>query len=310
MSVISCDCTSPSFPILGRPNCVVEMQAIAFPIFVPRFKADGTRNTIDVTSGTIGANLLALIQTTTADLERWYPSPKMENITFERTDTVYETAPSTKKYKIDGVGGVYTFKGELWAKEAIHSLLRELEAVGCSDIDVFFATVDGNIWGIKDNETDTVMRGYELATETFDAFKTFAMDTSTQKIMVSFDFENTEAMSASYVVTQTELGYNSKTLRALIPAYQVVTSASVTNLVSTIYTKANTANPGGVVKGLLAAAFTVTLDGVPSVPTTVTETPANSGIYVFVMPTMTATETALISVFSVLHDIDNGSVIV
>ena len=307
---ITCDCTDPQFPILGRPNCVVEMQAIAFPIFVPRFKADGTRNTIDVTSATIGADLLALIQTTTADLQRLYPSPKMENITFERTETVYETAPSTKKYKIDGVGGVYTFKGELWAKEAIHSILRELEQVGCSDLDVFFATVDGALWGIKDNETDTAMRGYEMSTETFDAFKVFAMDTSVQKINVSFDFDNTEVVANSYVVTSGELGYNSKNLAPLIPAYQVVTSASVTNLVSTVYTKANKANAGSVVKGLLAANFAVTLDGVSSTPTSVTETPANSGIYVFLMPTMTATETAVITCTSSLHDVDNGSVVV
>ena len=172
---ISCDCGNESYPILGRPNCGIEMNAVAFPIFVPRAKSDGTRNTIDLTSATLGADIKALISTSTALLERLYPAPKMENITFDRTETVYETAGSTKKYKIPGVGGVYSFKGELWGKEAIHSILRELEKVGCSEIDVYLTTVDGNLWGIKDNQSDTIMRGYEMSTVTFDAFKSFAM---------------------------------------------------------------------------------------------------------------------------------------
>ena len=32
--------------------------------------------------------------------------PELREQLLKRTETVYETAPSTKKYKIDGVGGV------------------------------------------------------------------------------------------------------------------------------------------------------------------------------------------------------------
>ena len=83
MGQVICSCDNPAFANLGRPNCVIEMKAVAFPIIVPRFKADGTRNTIDLTSATLGADIKALIQTSTALMERLYPFPRMENITFE-----------------------------------------------------------------------------------------------------------------------------------------------------------------------------------------------------------------------------------
>ena len=186
MGQIICSCGNPSMPNLGRPDCVIEMKALAFPIIVPRYKADGTtRNSLDLTSPTLGADIKALIQTSTALLERIYPFPRCENITFERTETVYETAPSTRKYKIAGVGGVRTFKFETWGKDAVHQILRELKKIGCSDVDFYLADVGGSLWGIKDNELDTVMRGYEMATETYDSFKEYATDITTQKAMIS-----------------------------------------------------------------------------------------------------------------------------
>lgn len=261
MSTSICSCGNPSFPNLNRPNCVIEMKAIAFPILIPRYKANGDRNTIDLTSPTLGADIQALIQAATAVLERIYPFPRCENVSFERTETVFETAASTRKYKIDGVGGVRSFMFQLWAKDAVHAILRELKKVGCSDVDFFLATVDGNLWGIKDNVTDTVMRGYEMATETFDAFKEYATDTTTQKIMVSWDLDNDECEENSYAITSEEMiatgGVKSTALKGLISAYTTSTALTTTTARVLVNTGFGSAGDRGDVTGLVDANFSL-----------------------------------------------------
>lgn len=283
MASIICSCGNPTMPNLGRPDCVIEMKAIAFPLIVPRFQADGTtRNTIDLTSATLGADIQALVATSTAVLERLYPFPRIENATFERTDTVFETAPSTRKYKIDGVGGVRTFNFELWAKSAVHSIGRELTRIGCTDVDFYLVDVAGSIWGIKDNESDTIMRGYEMATETFDSFKMYATDTTTQKIMISWDMDNAECEFNSYAITSGELGYSATTLRANSPASIALVELDATHVQFTVTENTGDAVNNDPIIGLVIgpAVFTVISDtGVVVEIPPVVET--SDGVYSF-----------------------------
>ena len=251
-----CSCANPSYPVLGRPDCVLEMRAVAFPIIVPRFKADGvTRNVLDLTSPTLGQDIKDMIATSTALLERIYPFPRCENITFERSETVYETAPSTRKYKIPNVGGVRTIKFETWGKDAVHNILRELKKIGCSDVDFFLADVSGSLWGILDNPLDTVMRGYEMATETFDAFKDYATDTTTQKLMISWDLDNGECEENSYGISSEVLGYSATSLKPLTPAYIKLVELDATHVQFTVI-EPDGSFAGSPVVGLVAGGAT------------------------------------------------------
>ena len=143
-----CSCESPSFPSMGRPNCVIEMRTMAFPIIFPRYQADGvTRNEIDPTSATVGATIDTLIGASTDAESRLYPFPRVEEPTFERSDSVTEEAPSGRKYNIYGQGGVYTLNFKTYSKDAVAPLLAQAERLGCSDFDFYYVSVDGNIWG-------------------------------------------------------------------------------------------------------------------------------------------------------------------
>ena len=259
MSANICSCESPSFPNMNRPNCVIEQRALAFPAFMPRFKADGTRNTIDITSATIGTDIQALVNA--ADpLQRLYPMPRMENVTWERTDTVFEEAPSTRKYIVPGVGGVRTLNGELWGKNAVNQMLRELKKLGCSEVDLYYFDVAGNIWGIKDNVTDSVMRGYAVSTETFDAFKDYATDTTVPKIMVSLDFDNAECEENSYAITQEELGYNAaNTIKGLFTGLMNLEELVDGTVTLTAFTGYGSANNRHDIVGLDAITPSITL---------------------------------------------------
>jgi len=256
MSSGICSCESPTFGNMGRPNCVIEQKALAFPMFFPRFKANGDRNTIDLASATLGQDIKDLINATDPQ-ERLYPMPRVESSTFDRTDTVYETAPSTRKYKIEGVGNVRTWAMELWAKSATHNMLRELKKFGCSDIDAFYVDIAGAIWGILDKVTDTVLRGYEVSTETFDAFKIYATETTVGKIAVSFDLDSDECEENSYAITADELGYKATTLAGLISAYSVSDNPDLLTLSVDVHTFYGTAKKRKPVVGLLDAAFVV-----------------------------------------------------
>ena len=263
MAIFSCDCTNPDFGNLGRPNCVIEMRVMAFPILVPRFKADGTRNTITVTSATLGADIQGLIDAsiTTVSQERLYPFPRVEEPTWERTETVFDAASSTRKYKVFGVGNVYTLAFQLWGKEAVNAIIRELKKFGCSDIDLYIATVDGNLWGIKDDKTDTIIRGVELNTETFDVFKTFATSTTVEKTMVQVDLENTESVEDFFAITSEEMinsgGVKSTSLRANLSAFQTLSVIDTTHTQSVVFSSFGSAGSRDDIEGLLAANFTL-----------------------------------------------------
>lgn len=307
-----CSCANPAFPVLGRPDCVLEMRAIAFPIIVPRFKADGvTRNTIDLTSPTLGADIQALIATSTALLERIYPFPRCENVSFERTETVYETAPSTRKYKIPNVGGVRSFMFETWGKDAVHEILRQLKKIGCSDVDFFLVDVSGSFWGILDNPTDTDMRGYEMATETFDAFKEYATDTTTQKLMISWDLDNAECEENSYGLSSEVLGYSATTLRPLTPAYIKLVELDATTVQFNVIEPDGSAI-GSPVVGLVAsgATFAVNsdIDGAVALIPPVVET--SDGVYSFPHADLDITAGAIVTgeiTGASGYDIANGS---
>ena len=88
----------------GVDNCVILFGTTHNFILVPTYKADGTRNFIDISSATLGADIQAMVSINTVMLERLYPLPFAENITRAKTERVLETAPSGNIYNVqDGL---------------------------------------------------------------------------------------------------------------------------------------------------------------------------------------------------------------
>lgn len=300
MSGIECNCANPTFGNTGLPGCSTEQKAMAFPVLMPRYGSDGTRNTIDVTSPTLGADLLAMLNA--ADpRDRIYPLPRVENASFTRTDTQYDEAPSGRKYRLDGVGGVRTWAMELWAKSAVSGMHRELKKYGCVELDAFYVDISGSIFGIKDNPTDTVMKGYELATETFDVFADYATDTTVRKLMISWDLDSQVCEENAYAITGTELGYKATTLSGLLTADQVVTEpadGTVNQVVRTTYGTAVTLDPvvGLDTSGAVLALYNVTQDVAMTAPTGWAAVAGSDGEYTFAYLTAEATTNDVIRV--------------
>jgi hypothetical protein len=307
MSTGICSCNTPTFGNMGRPNCVIEQKTMAFPILVPRYKANGDRFTIDVSSGTVGADVQALLLASLAAQNRMYPFPRVENVVWERSDTVNEVAPSGRTYKIDGVGGVYKISFETWAKDAVSQIMREALKFGCSDFDMFYVSVDGNLWGILDNPTDTLMRGYEVATETYDSFIGFATDTTVTKGMFSFELDNAEAVEKSYAITAGELGYKATTLVPNQSASIAASALTNTTCQAVVTTGFGSANDRDNVVGLVAGDFTVENTDVPAGDIIVSLVESPDGTYTITTSAMTATENYKITCTKAGYDVADGT---
>ena len=304
MASSNCTCDDNSLGNLGRPKCVNEMPAIAFPIFWPRFDENGQRNEISVNTLTVGADIKALIEIGGAF--RIYPSPKTENVTAERTETAYETFPSGRKVKIQGVGGIRTFSFELIGKDAVNAILRELERYGCSDLDFGLVDVNGGLWLHKDNPISDSATGFKMDSETFDAFKVYATDTTTGKIMMSFDMDRFEKESEGYVLTADDLGYPATTLSGLISAYSISEAVTTTTAIVSVYDGFGTASDVNEITGLLSANFTA-FNVTDNSSLVVTAVESGVGIYTLTYTAPTSGDIIRVDVTATGYEVSNST---
>lgn len=322
MSEAICSCETPAYGNLGRTNCVIEQGALSSILIVPRYKADGTRNTLDLAvdpltllnpAGVAGdyATMGAYIKDKTDNAawpaqERFYPSPRVRNATFERTETAYETAASGEKFRLSS-GGVRSKKMELWAKDAVSQIYRELKKFGCTELDEYDVDVNGAIWGIKDDATTSVIRGYEMATETFDVFKDYATDASVNKLMLSFDLDNAECEENSYAITANELGYKATALKGLISGYTSSDNTDLSTVVVDVTTRYGSASTYQPIVGLLDANFIVT-DAIGTVLAHAGTVENPDGTYTIDMTApLTVTDVYTVNVVTTTYDVAGSS---
>ena len=326
MSAVSCTCDTPVFGKLSRPSCVIIQGVLYSPMLVPRYGSDGLRNTIDLAAdpltflnplgvagdyATVGAYIKAKAEDSDFNaLDRFYPSPKVETATFDRTDTVYDTAGSGRRVQLDGVGGVRTFAYEYWNKDAVQAMLREIQKYGCSDLDLYYIAVDGAMWGIKDDPKTYVIRGYEMDTATFDSYLMYATDTTTNKLSVSFDLDQQECDKNAYAITAEELGYKATTLKSPIAAFSIVSNPTTTTILMVPYQNFGTASISGILTGLLDAAFVITSaeSGVLAHATPLVET--EDGYTITMDVALVSTETITIETTALGYEVENAVFVV
>tara|TARA_R100001244_G_scaffold132297_1_gene107942 strand:- start:1652 stop:2533 length:882 start_codon:yes stop_codon:yes gene_type:complete len=273
---------------------------MAFPVFEYEFDASGAKNGIDVTSATVGADIVAKILASTAVESRLFPTVRVQNPTVTRTDTAYETTANGDRFKLAGEGDIYTFLMEYYGVDGVFQIFREFKKMGCINITMYVATTDGNLWGTKDSVNSGTLYGYKISKETIDSYYSFAVPGAKAKTMVSFDIDRDVCIENSYVITGAEMiasgGVKSTSFSALVSGFQTAVNPTPSNTTISIdvYEGFGTANNRTAIEGLLLANFVITddPDGTPAVITPTgepVESPA--GTYLFTVPAMTATNT-------------------
>ena len=204
---IGCNCAS-GLSNTGRPNCVSLQSVTSKLIMVPLFGADGTANFIDLTLPLpVWKDLINEVDAS----KRWFPLPNFENVELPKADSQFEEANSGRMVFLRQ--GKRSFAGELWAEDSTPTLLGKLQNNRCVDFGVYIVDVNGNLVGSKVGD-----RLYPIAVDnpSFNPTFTFATDSTTQKIMLGFDFDRLFDESTMYMITPTEAGVNFNDLSGLI----------------------------------------------------------------------------------------------
>jgi len=202
----------------GRPNCVPIQSVTSKLILVPLKANDGTLNGIDLSLPV--PNWSDLINEVDAS-KRWFPLPTFENVELPKADSQFEEANSGRMVFLRQ--GKRSFSGELWQEDSTPTLLGKLELNRCVDFGVYIVDVNGNLVGSKVNG---FLYPIPVDNPSFDPRFMFATDSTSQKIMVAFDFDRLFHESTMYMITGTEAGINFNDLSGLV-------DVNFTNLVET-----------------------------------------------------------------------------
>lgn len=253
----NCVCGLKQYGIMGRPACVKTMEDVYTFIFIPRYNDSNVRNTIDLTSATLGDDISDLILQSAANGSRIYPLPRVYDFDSSSTEPKYDTTTDDTKFKLSGVGEVYSWSGKLKDKDAAFRAYNEIDKTGCGQVDVWVVDKAATIWMAMDNFTYTVARGIGISSSSFTASYEFATAARTNGIPFMFDLESKDEIKRMVAITQEEHGLQLTDFAPLQAVDVALTSVSTTVTTVNVYNPfADVTNPGFV--GLVTGNFVFT----------------------------------------------------
>ena len=273
----------------GIDNCVIEFKTTNNFILVSTYKADSTKNFINLTTpATVGAAVLALTQASTDSLERLYPLPFAEGITREKSDRTTDTAPSGNIYNVQD--GLRQNHMEFYGQNASFSFMRELDKFGCTQLSYYAVDVAGTLEGYVDEDEPTKFYPVPMMNNSFYAMYAYATDTTIQKLMLDFNMKRNFDESQMYYLTAADLGYPATDLVGLIPVTMTASDITTTGVTLTVLRPSQSAVATRPLTGLLPADFTVVQsDGTPVAVLTSPE--ISSGVYALTYADVVGTDT-------------------
>lgn len=204
---LGCNCNA-GLSNTGRPNCVPIQSVTSSFIMVPIRANDGTFNRIDLTAPVpVWDDLVNEVDAS----KRWFPLPAFENVELPKADTQFEEANSGRMVFLRQ--GKRSFTGELWAEDSTPTFLGKLQTNRCVDFGIYIVDVAGNLIGSKVGD---FLYPIPVDNPSWDPKFMFATDTTTQKIMIGFDFDRLFDESTMYMITPTEAGLNFNDLKGLV----------------------------------------------------------------------------------------------
>ncbi len=242
----------------GSSDCIIKFFTTSNFILMPTYKADGTKNFIDLSDtdpATLGATIQTLTQVATSQDERLYPLPFAENITREKTDRLTETAASGNIYNVQD--GLRQNHMEFFGDNAAFSFARELQKFNCTKLSYFSVDVNGTLEGYLDESDPTKFYPFPIMDNTFYQMYMYATDTTIQKLALDFNLKRNFDETKTYYLTADDLGYPATDLVGLKPANVVVSNITTTGCTAKVTESTNSALGGDPIEGLLLAGFTL-----------------------------------------------------
>lgn len=278
----TCECNE-SLGNTGEAGCQPIFKVTKKIILVPTFDSTGARNKITVATPLTQIAFDDLINQADAT-KRWYPLPLLENVTGERAESSFETAPSGRKAFVKQ--GTRSFSAEIWEESAAYK--QQLDSVRCNNTSVFFIDSEGNIRGIIDGTDDSILYPVKIDNNSFDAKLVMGTDTTIEKLMISFDYDQTEDDGSLRLIAAGDIGAELLDGSGLLDISSTITNISTTGFKAKLTTKygslANKVVDSGLVIGDFAL-YNVT-DSATVVISTMTESP--KGTYAFTYTAQTS----------------------
>lgn len=220
----TCECNE-SLSNLGTPNCKSIFKVAKKLIFVPTYDSAGDRNSITVASAFTPAVLTALLNQSDGT-KRWYPTPLLENVTSERSESAFETAPSGRKAFVKQ--GTRSMSSEIWEESSAYK--GQLDAIRCNDVSVYIIDAEGSIRGTV-AEDEALLFPIKVDNNSFDAMLMFGTDSIIEKLKVGFDWDQTEDDASLRMIGAGDITADLLNAGGLLDfsiEYGAITSTSVT----------------------------------------------------------------------------------
>jgi len=279
----SCKC-DVSLGNTGLPSCQPIANVASKIFYFQTYADDGSRNGIDTTVTLDQAYLDSLINHADGS-KRFYPLPKMENVTSVRAESAFEESPAGTKAFIKE--GTKSFFGEMWKQSP--AFLGQLKGARCTDISVLVLDIDGNIIGSCD-DGGTTLYGIKVDKNSWEPLLVESTDTTVQKVSLGFDFDSTAKDEDLRMIVADEYTADFESANGLLDVnavYSLVSTTGFTATLSTIYgSKITPIKDTGLVAGDFSLFNNTT--SLPVVITSVTE--SANGVYDFVIPTQTSAD--------------------
>lgn len=225
-----CVCGQQRYPLSGRPSCVKKMSDHLFYIFRPRFKADGTRNTLDINDPTLGATIKALIQQATAEDLRIYPTAEVHDFEPTVTEDKFQTTARDKKFRIDNVGEVYTWAGMFLSDDATFRAYDEINTVRCNETDVWVVDTNLSVWMVLPDFNTTITQGIAISNESFTRSYQFAKGDTINGIPFAFDLDSKKDIGCMIPITSEEHGLTADDFKGLRPVDATLTPLTASTM--------------------------------------------------------------------------------
>jgi len=168
---------------LGKPGCLVELQAPEQLWFALRKKQDGSSNCIDPTATLDLAEMNTFLQATDA-LERYLPLKGVKNFTPEQAD---DTTDEASDGSIEIVNqGIVSSTYTVWCKDP-YKLKAKMDTLRCLELMVYTVDRAGNVIGQLDSATEFC--GRKVAVNTMSTKVLPKNDEGNNKVEISFSYE-------------------------------------------------------------------------------------------------------------------------
>ncbi len=264
-------------------------------IVVPEVDASGAKNELANEAAVTKSALQAKFDAADKD-DRYFPLSILENVEDVRVEPTFFEFNSGRKAKIKE--GTRTFTGFIPFQGPEY--LGKLEDWACSKFGIYVIDKSGNFVYATDASTKVKVQPIMVDQESFSAELVKKTDAEPVMIKITFDFRETEKDSLIRAIDAADLdfdGLSSTDVYGLYDAFQVVSSISATGFVSTITEETYKF----AIEGLVAGDFSLYND-TDSASVSITSVAEVSGVYTFVIPSQTSSDSMTLTLSKATYD--------